>query len=119
MKAILKVFLLGASFLAFASAAAMAQTKASGKIKGTVATSAGKVLPGARVVASSKKTNADVSAVTGRMGHFAFRDLPAGTYSIRISDAGYKPKVQPMVTVMAGQTTQDRVMLKKAGTPGA
>lgn len=119
MKSVMRIFLLVASFLALASAVAMAQTKPSGAIKGTVKTPAGKALVGARVTAKSKTTKAHVSAKTGSMGHFALRDLPAGTYTIKVSDAGYKSKVQPMVAVMAGKTTRDRVKLKKSGVPGA
>lgn len=113
MKSMLRVFLLVASFLALASAVAMAQTKPAGTIRGTVTNSAGKAVSGARVTVNSKKSNADKSTVTGKMGHFSFQNLSAGYYTLKVSDAGYKPKVQPMIMVMKGKTTEDRVTLKK------
>lgn len=120
MKSMFRVFLLMAGFLTLASGAALAQTTTTpaGAIKGTVTNSTGKALAGAKVTATSKKFNAHVSAVTGKKGQFALQYLPAGTYTVKVKDLGYKTKVQPVVQVKPGKTTQDQVKLEQAGTSG-
>lgn len=62
-----------------------------GNLSGTVLTPADEPLPGAKVVAKSKKDGKTVERTTDEEGKFSFKDLPVGTWSIRIESTGFKP----------------------------
>ncbi len=64
-------------------------------IRGTVTTSIGTTVPGARVSVGNLR-----AATTGEDGQFAF-DVPEGTYEVRVTALGYQPET---TRVKAGDT---------------
>lgn len=61
-----------------------------GTILGTVADSAGAVIPGAAVTVINVQTAARLSATTGADGRFVFTPLHIGTYSVVVEANGFK-----------------------------
>jgi hypothetical protein len=71
-------------FLTFVSGAAAAET---GRVDGTIVTSDGKPIAGARVTLTD---GVRTTTTTGRHGDFRFSGVPAGTYTLRAEHAGYE-----------------------------
>ena len=98
-------FLLGLTLLGLLSARAAAQT--TGSLRGIITDSAS-ARPvegvGVGLLGQPGGTATDV------LGAFHFRDLPAGTYSLRAAALGYRAQVVA-VTVRAGETTTLRLAL--------
>jgi hypothetical protein len=69
--------------------AAEAQSSNSGLILGTVTDKAGAVVPDASVELLNTATNVTKTLTTGGTGEYAFASLPPGTYTIKISKAGF------------------------------
>jgi Carboxypeptidase regulatory-like domain len=60
-----------------------------GAINGTVTDPSGAVVPGAQIKATNKATSIDYASESTSDGHFAFQDLPVGTYKVSISANGF------------------------------
>jgi hypothetical protein len=88
-----------------------------GTIKGIVAMSqSGKGLPGVKVqLISSEDGKPKGSATTNAKGEFVFEDVPAGGYRLVSSrpDSGVGTKGEETVRVMAGKTSEVRVILTR------
>jgi len=67
----------------------LAQLKLSGRIAGAAT---GKALTGAHVVLEG----ADRAVASGAEGNYEFTDLPAGTYTLKVSYLGYAPAVRQL-----------------------
>lgn len=87
MKRLLTVFLL----VAFSAVVALAQGT-TGRLSGTVSGPDG-ALPGATVVATDTKTGKEQTVTTNEEGFFNFPQLEFGTYTIRVTAAGFKTLV--------------------------
>jgi hypothetical protein len=61
-----------------------------GSISGTVFDPTGKVVPGAAVTATNTATNIERMMTTGSDGVYSFRELPVGTYEIRVDAKNFK-----------------------------
>jgi type V secretory pathway adhesin AidA len=61
-----------------------------GTITGTVQDPAGAVVAGASVEAKNSQTGGAYSAATTGTGNFTLAQLPAGTYEVNVSSAGFK-----------------------------
>jgi hypothetical protein len=62
-----------------------------GSISGTITDSQGAVISGAIVTAIHTDTNLRQAFVTGSTGTYSLRELPVGTYEIRVEAQGFKP----------------------------
>ena len=70
-----------------------------GSILGDVKDASGASVPGATVVVTNTSTGLAREAVTDQAGRFTFGDLPAGVYSFKASQQGFKTFEQTEVTV--------------------
>src|SRR4051812_25253807 len=70
-----------------------------GSIVGDVKDSSGAGMPGATVLATNNSTGFKREAVTDAVGHFNLADLPAGTYSLKATQQGFRTFEQTQVTV--------------------
>lgn len=84
----MKRFSIAFMLVVLSSAIALAQGT-TGSLKGTVSGPDG-VLPGATVVATDTNTRREQTVTSGGDGAFAFNQLEFGTYTIRVTAAGFK-----------------------------
>jgi hypothetical protein len=70
-----------------------------GTILGTVTDPSGAVVPGANVTAKNTGTGLERSTETSADGSYALPELPIGTYSVTITQAGFQTFVATGVTV--------------------
>ena len=73
------------------SPAVMQAQNASGGLTGTIYDSTGAVVPSATVVATNTGTAVAATTVTSSAGQYRIPNLPAGTYNLRVSAAGFAP----------------------------
>lgn len=91
------------------------QAFAQGTLRGTVADESSKeVLSGTNILLSSADGSISRGTNSGLDGSFTFLNLPAGTYTARISYVGYNDKTITGITVASGQTATLTITL----TPG-
>ena len=74
-----------------------------GTITGTVTDPAGAIITGAKVDAKNTATGAVFSAASNSAGVYAITDLPAGSYSINSSVAGFKTYTETNVAMQGAQ----------------
>lgn len=84
----------------------------SATITGTVTDSTGAVVPGAQVVVTNQDTNVATSLVTNDQGLFTAPYLPAGTYAVTVSLAGFAPFKQTGLALGTAQTVRVKAELK-------
>ncbi len=87
--------------LLFAAVAVHAQTFR-GSINGTVTDQTGAAISGAAVKATDTGTGVVLTTVTTAEGQFSFQDLPAGTYQVAVTSAGFTPTTVDKIPVTAG-----------------
>ena len=95
------VFLL-AAFLAVPSAL-LAQQPVAATVRGSVSDPDNAVIPGATVTLTPGSGRAMIEH-SGSDGTYAIRNVPAGTYSLTVTMAGFATFVRQTVRVAAGQT---------------
>ena len=83
-----------------------------GVIQGTVADSAGAVVPGANVEAKNLETNLVKTSNTDEDGRFSFLQLPSGRYTLTISKQGFATLVQQDFPLTVGQTISLNLEMK-------
>jgi hypothetical protein len=86
------------AFVVFAAAALSAQTFR-GTILGTVSDPSGAVVSGAKVTVRNTGTGLERTAQTSADGSYSIPELPIGTYSVSVSQAGFQTSVTTDVTV--------------------
>jgi hypothetical protein len=96
MKILITASLLIAAFANFSSLRAQVLY---GTLLGTVTDAAGGTVPSGKVVASNTATGQTRETQTDERGFYAFRDLQAGTYKVRITADGFAPNEQSAITV--------------------
>ena len=107
--------------LAFLVAVAMvwsalpAAAQATTTLSGTVVDSAGGVIPGANVVASTKGTGTKFSAVTDGNGSFTVPALNPGVYTVNVSLMGFKTAVIDEVRLQPGIPASLKATLEVGG----
>jgi hypothetical protein len=89
--------------LALCSVPILAQTSG-GTITGTVSDPAGAVVANAAIEARNGQTGAVYPVGSSATGNYTITDLPAGTYQLTITVAGFKKYVRPGLIVQAAQT---------------
>lgn len=62
-----------------------------GRITGRVSDGAGRPVAGAAVMIAAGPSHADISALTGADGEYAFDDLRPGAYEILVNAEGHDP----------------------------
>src|SRR5579862_3879939 len=98
-----KSFLLLAALLCAVSL--YAQVNATGTVEGTVTDKSGAVTPGADVKLSSRDSGLAREIKTNQAGQYRFELLPAGTYTVRVSLAGFATATFENVGAAVSQTT--------------
>ncbi len=84
-------------------------------VQGTITDSAGAVVPGARVVLTSKETNQSVETTASDEGFYRFSSLAPGQYSIAVESSAFKKAVIENVKVDAESITGLNVSLEPGG----
>jgi hypothetical protein len=87
------------SFFAFGAALAQENT---GAIRGTVQDPAGAAIPGAKVTASSLALVRPIEITSDKDGVYRFPSLPAGVYSITVSQTGFMTSRNEDINVALG-----------------
>src|SRR5437764_8267646 len=85
---VMRRFILATVIVLFVAMSADSQTFR-GAINGTVTDPSGAVVPRAQIKATNKATSIDYASESTSDGHFAFQDLPVGTYKVSISANGF------------------------------
>ena len=73
-----------------------------GGINGAVTDQSGAVVPGATVEAVETATGVSHKTVTSSAGAYSFQDMPLGTYSVKVTDQGFRQALVSNVPVTAG-----------------
>jgi Carboxypeptidase regulatory-like domain len=89
------------AILAFTQLPAYCQF-ASGSIGATVTDSSGAVVPGAKVVLKNEATGAVRDTVTNSSGNFDFPSVLPGTYTVTISNSGFRTHEQTGIVLTQG-----------------
>src|SRR5579863_9233257 len=76
-----------------------------GAITGTVKDASGSAVPGATVKSANVATNLEVTARTDGNGSYLLPNLPAGTYRLIITKAGFQTEDHTEILVNGGRTT--------------
>ncbi|MFB3777754.1 MAG: TonB-dependent receptor domain-containing protein [Bryobacteraceae bacterium] len=84
----------------------------SSTITGTVTDASGAVIPGAQVIVADQATGVENKTETTATGQFTVPYLPAGTYTVSVSVAGFVPYRQTGIALTAAQTVRVDVGLK-------
>ncbi|HEY3039471.1 MAG TPA: TonB-dependent receptor [Pyrinomonadaceae bacterium] len=98
-----------------------------GSIRGTVTDPNKAVIPAASITLSSKETNEQRTSVTNAAGDYAVSSLPPGTFTLRVSAAGFETFSQDIVlnvnqelrvdaSLVVGQVATDPSMITAAPT---
>jgi hypothetical protein len=83
-----------------------------GSIVGDLKDATGASVPGATIVATNKGTGLTREAVTDTAGHYNLPDLPAGVYSLKATQQGFKAFEQTAVTVNINSVTRIDITLE-------
>ena len=88
--------------IGFSTLPALAQTSASGAIRGHVKDSTGAVLRDTTITAVSATAPAPLSVVSDSEGYYRLLELPPGEYELTAERAGFARFVRPGIAVRAG-----------------
>ncbi|HKQ75524.1 MAG TPA: TonB-dependent receptor [Blastocatellia bacterium] len=85
----------------FALTAAFGQEN-TGAIRGTIKDSSGAAIPGAKITASSPALVRSIDVTSDKEGGYRFPKLPAGVYSITVTQTGFKTSKNEDITLLLG-----------------
>src|SRR5579863_3302623 len=88
----------------------LAQNIVTGAVSGTVTDPSGAVVPNAKVVLKSKSTGETQASTTGSSGLYTFPLLKPGSYTVNISQSGFRG-VSQKVDVLLGQVLPVNIKL--------
>ncbi|WP_220501350.1 MFS transporter [Microbispora sp. H10670] len=91
---------------------------ASGRLVGTVRGTDGGPVAEAMVVVTDVRGEVVATGATDAEGGFSFSGVVAGTYTLTVSGAAYRPAAVPIEVLGTGQTRQDVVLLPGARVRG-
>ena len=74
-----------------------------GNINGSITDPSGAVVAGAKVSATEVSTSSAHDAISSNAGEFAFDDLPAGAYTVKVQASGFQATQVTGVQVLAGK----------------
>ena len=83
-----------------------------GTITGTIADPAGAVVAGAPIELKNSETGIAYEAASTPTGNFTLAQLPAGTYEMSVTVAGFKKYLRQNIAVQVGQTVRVDVPLE-------
>ncbi len=83
-----------------------------GSIVGDVKDSSGAAMPGATVLVTNNNTGFSREGVTDGVGHFELNNLPAGSYTLKATQQGFRTFEQTEVTVNINNITRLDVTLE-------
>src|SRR5687768_11629864 len=104
MKIAVRPLLLSSALVVAFTTVALAQGGATSSISGVIVDSAGGVIPGANIVATSA-SGTKFEAVTNASGAYSVPALSAGVYTVTVSLAGFKTRIVNDVRVQLGVPT--------------
>jgi hypothetical protein len=102
IKQALKLGILGAG-LCCLTVSLLGQSSTEAGVQGTITDPSGAVIPGAAVTLTNVGTNISQSAVTGQLGDYAFRALPAATYKLLVNATGFGTQEQDNILLTVNQ----------------
>src|SRR5258708_20266880 len=112
MKRLTYLLLILAVLLSLGSGNASAQATSSATLQGTVTDQSGAVVAGVKVTITSKDQGWSRTSTTSDAGIYRFELLPAGSYSLRITHAGFATVTVDRAELQVGQTTTLDFVLK-------
>ncbi len=83
-----------------------------GSVIGNIQDASGAAIPGATVTITEKGTNLQRETLTSESGSYTFPNVPAGTYSVKVSLAGFKESVKTDVPVTVNNISRVDVTLE-------
>ena len=83
-----------------------------GSVVGDIKDSSGAAMPGATVLITNNNTGFKREVVTDSVGHFNLFDLPAGSYSLKATQQGFRTFEQTQVTVSINTVTRIDVTME-------
>jgi hypothetical protein len=83
-----------------------------GSIVGNVRDASGATIPGAAISATNRGTNVSRQVTTDESGSYIFNDLSTGTYSVKVTQQGFKTFEQTEVTVALNTVIRLDVVLQ-------
>src|SRR5690349_12703169 len=86
-----------------------------GTLNGTVFDQGGAVVPGAAVIAKNNATGEEARATTTSAGAYTLPDLPAGTYTIRVTSPGFRTAAAENILLRVAQTLTVDIKLEVGG----
>lgn len=89
--------------------------QASGTIAGVITDQSGAVMPDVTIEITNTATAQVRTTVSGTDGFYAIIQLQPGTYSVRVTLAGFTPAVRPGIGVSVGDTSRVDVKLAVGG----
>jgi hypothetical protein len=107
-------YLLLALLIVLGGTSLHAQATATGILAGTVTDPTGGVVPSASVKITSKETGLTREMKSGQAGLYRFDLLPAGTYQVQTTMAGFATATVENTGVFVGQTTSIDIRLTPA-----
>jgi hypothetical protein len=96
------------------STTSFAQSNSNGSVTGTITSPDGVPVAGASVGLTGVDGPSHTIS-TSAEGSFLLKELPSGTYTLKVTSPGFAPFDQPAVTVAAGRTTHLSIQLTLAG----
>jgi hypothetical protein len=87
-----------------------------GSITGTIADSAGALMPGVRIEARNTDTNASYQMASTATGSYTIAQLPAGTYQISVSLPGFKQYTRTGIAVLDAQIIRIDIVMVMLST---
>ncbi len=87
-------------------AATMLGQAVNGTLIGTISDTTGASMPNARIVVTEANTGVSRSATTNESGNFSFPDLPPGTYTVNVEQAGFKKTTRTNVSVLVNSSVR-------------
>ena len=100
----LLVGLFAAVAFVFVSAPRTAAQTVTGTIVGTVLDAQGAAVANASISAKNRDTGLDRAAMSEASGEFTISSVPAGTYDVTVSAAGFQQEVRSGITMTVGAT---------------
>jgi len=105
------ILVVACMFFALGATRIQAQTSY-GTVVGTVTDSSGATVAGAKVTLKNNGTNATAKAVTSNGGSYSFLNLNPGSYSVSVSQQGFKSASEPQVNVNIGGASRVNIVLE-------
>ncbi len=81
-------------------------------LNGTILDSSGAAVPGAVIIATNVETGVETRAATTSAGAYTLAYLPAGTYTLRVTAAGFRTSQQENVILRVGQVQSVNITLE-------